>query len=70
MSNILHDVDAKLTFDQYAVSDYWVGAVDEMDKPVLSTSVETGLGISYELEFNLATNPVGGYRGLHCRGRL
>ncbi|WP_413720831.1 calcium-binding protein [Silicimonas sp. MF1-12-2] len=56
MDNLLQDVDQKLTFDQYAVSDYWAGDFDEDGNPVLSTSVETVLGVSYELEFNLAAN--------------
>ena len=56
MSNLLQDVDNRLTFDQYNVSDYWVGEVDQNGHPVLSTSTETILGVSYELEFNLAAN--------------
>jgi len=56
MDNLLQDADEKLTFDQYAVSDFWVGEVDENGQPVLSTSVETILDVPYELEFNLAAN--------------
>ena len=56
MENLLQDADEKLTFDQYAVSDFWVGEVDENGDPILSTSVETVLGVAYELDFNLAAN--------------
>ncbi|MDU8911675.1 calcium-binding protein [Aestuariicoccus sp. MJ-SS9] len=56
MENLLQDVDEKLTFEQYAVSDNWVGEVDENGDPVLATSVETVLDVPYELEFNLAAN--------------
>ena len=56
MDNLLQDTGAKLTFDQYAVSDYWIGEVDENGDPVLSTSVQTVLGVAYELDFNLAAN--------------
>ncbi|MFK7870996.1 MAG: calcium-binding protein [Roseobacter sp.] len=56
MENLLQDADQKLTFGQYSVSDHWVGEVDEIGRPVLSTSVETILNVPYELEFNLAAN--------------
>jgi Ca2+-binding RTX toxin-like protein len=56
MDNLLQDVDQKLTFDQYAVSDYWTGEVDENGNPVLSTTVDTIEDVPYELEFNLAAN--------------
>lgn len=56
MDNLLLDTSDKLTFGQYAVSDHWVGAKDENGNPVLSTSVDTLLGVAYELEFNLAAN--------------
>lgn len=56
MTNLLQDADEKLTFDQYAVSDHWLGEVDENGRPILSTSVETVLDVPYELEFNLAAN--------------
>ncbi|MEP2530376.1 calcium-binding protein [Shimia sp.] len=54
--NLLEDVDDRLTFEQYAVSENWVGGVDDDGVPVLSTTVETVLGVPYELEFNLASN--------------
>lgn len=56
MSNLLNDVDERLTFEQYAVSDHWVGADGEDGVATLSTSVETVSGVPYELEFNLAAN--------------
>jgi len=56
MENLLQDAGDKLTFDQYAVSDYWVRDVEEDGTPVLSTSVETVQGVAYELDFNLAAN--------------
>ena len=56
MENLLQDVENKLTFDQYAVSEHWSGEVDENGKPVLSTTVDTVQGVTYELEFNLAAN--------------
>ncbi|SLN19328.1 Bifunctional hemolysin/adenylate cyclase precursor [Falsiruegeria litorea R37] len=56
MTNLLQDADEKLTFDQYAVSDHWLGEIDEDGRPILSTSVETVLDVPYELEFNLAAN--------------
>ena len=56
MDNLLQETEDKLTFDQYVVSDYWIGEVDENGDPVLSTSVETVQGVSYELDFNLAAN--------------
>ena len=56
MDNLLQDTDDKLTFDQYAVSDHWVGEVDEDGNPILTTTVDTVAGISYELDFNLAAN--------------
>ncbi len=56
MDNLLQDTNEKLTFDQYAVSDHWVGNVDTDGLPRLQTTVETLLNVPYELEFNLAAN--------------
>lgn len=56
MDNLLQDTDDKLTFEQYAVSDHWVGEVDENGNPVLTTTVDTVQGVSYELDFNIAAN--------------
>ncbi|MEE4187493.1 MAG: hypothetical protein V2I76_03475, partial [Roseobacter sp.] len=56
MENLLQDTGNKLTFDQYAVSDYWVGNIEEDGTPVLSTTVETVQDVAYELDFNLAAN--------------
>ena len=33
MDNLLRDVDDKLTFDQYVVSDYWIGSESETGTP-------------------------------------
>lgn len=44
MDNLLQDTDDKLTFEQYAVSDHWVGDVDEDGNPVLTTTVDTVQG--------------------------
>ncbi|WP_406648191.1 calcium-binding protein [Aliisedimentitalea scapharcae] len=56
MDNLLQDVEERLTFDQYAVSDHWVGGTGDDGVATLSTSVETVAGVPYELEFNLAAN--------------
>ena len=56
MDNLLNDADDKLTFNQYTVSDYWSGEVDESGYPVLTTTVDTVQDVPYELEFNLAAN--------------
>ncbi|MCH2096072.1 MAG: hypothetical protein MK160_13280, partial [Rhodobacteraceae bacterium] len=56
MPNILQDTEDRLTFDQYAVSDFWTGGVSDIGLPMLSTSVETVADIAYELEFSLAVN--------------
>ncbi|MGD9340296.1 MAG: calcium-binding protein [Chromatiales bacterium] len=56
MDNLLQDTDKNLTFEQYAVSDYWDRSTDENGDPTLSTSLQTVQGVAYELEFNLAAN--------------
>ncbi|MEP1355968.1 MAG: calcium-binding protein [Tateyamaria sp.] len=56
MDNLLQETGDKLTFDQYAVSEHWVGEVEVDGTPVLSTTVETVQDVTYELDFNLAAN--------------
>ena len=56
MTNLLQDTGEKLTLNQYTISDFWSGSVDEQGNPILSTTVETVLDVPYELEFNLAAN--------------
>lgn len=56
MDNLLQETNEKLTFEQYAVSDHWVGNIDVDGLPTLSTTVETILDVPYDLEFNLAAN--------------
>ena len=56
MTNLLNGTEGKLTFNQYAVSDFWTGTVDENGYPVLTASVETLADTPYELEFSMAAN--------------
>ncbi|PSL21966.1 calcium-binding protein [Shimia abyssi] len=56
MDNLLNDTEERLTFEQYSVSDHWVSNEGDDGTASLSTSVETVLGVPYELEFNLAAN--------------
>lgn len=56
MDNLLQETNEKLTFEQYAVSDHWIGNVDVDGLPTLSTTVDTILDVPYNLEFNFAAN--------------
>lgn len=54
--NLLNDTDGALTFNQYILSDFWSGGVDEDGYPVLQAHVTTIEDVPYELEFSLAAN--------------
>jgi len=41
MTNLLEDTQGVLTFDQYTVSDFWTGSIDDDGYPVLSAEIET-----------------------------
>ena len=56
MSNVLQDTDGNLTFDQYAVSDFWVGGIDADGYPTLVADVPTLSGVPYHLTFSMAAN--------------
>ncbi len=56
MTNLLDDVQDVLTFDQYTLSDFWTGTVDEDGYPILSAEIETLADLPYSLTFSMAAN--------------
>ncbi len=56
MTNLLEDTQGVLTFDQYTVSDFWTGSIDDDGYPVLSAEIETIDALPYSLEFSMAAN--------------
>ena len=60
MTNILQSTEGSLTFNQYAVSDFWTGSVDENGYPILAAQIETLEDVPYELEFSIAANLAAG----------
>jgi Ca2+-binding RTX toxin-like protein len=56
MANLLQDVDGNVTFDQYAISDFWTGGLDADGRATLTASIETQVGLPYLLEFSMAAN--------------
>ena len=60
MDNLLKDVEGRVTFDQYTVSDHWIGSVDADGHATLTATVATLQGVPYTLEFGLAANLAAG----------
>lgn len=56
MTNLLTNTEGNLTFNQYVVSDFWTGSVDDDGYPTLSADVTTLADTPYELEFSIAAN--------------
>lgn len=56
MSNLLQDIDGSLTFDQYAVSDFWTAGLDGSGRPTLTATIDTLIDQPYLLEFSMAAN--------------
>lgn len=56
MTNLLEDTQGVLTFDQYTLSDFWTGSIDDDGYPVLSAEIETIDALPYSLEFSMAAN--------------
>jgi Ca2+-binding RTX toxin-like protein len=54
--NLLEDVNDRLTFNQYVLSDFWTGGVDDDGYPVLNATIDTLADVPYELDFSLAAN--------------
>lgn len=56
MTNLLQDVEGNVTFDQYAISDFWAGGLDADGRATLTASIDTQVGLPYLLEFSMAAN--------------